>query len=306
MGPTGSGKTELAVKLTKQLSLDIVSVDSAMVYRGLDIGTAKPGRDILDIAPHRLIDICDPREIYSAGRLHDDALLAIKEIHNDGRIPLLVGGTGLYFRSLEKGLSDLPTACPKVRARLEQDAKESGWQAMHGRLAQIDSESAQRIHPNDPQRIQRALEIYEITGKSMSSFLAKGRMAGLLSKPIKIVISPEERGILHDRIRGRFMRMIELGLMDEAREFYHCKDIVASLPSMRLVGYRQVWQHLDGLFDYQTMLEKAITATRQLAKRQLTWLRMEQNRLWLDSSRSDVCDHILKFLKEEHSISYRL
>lgn len=306
MGPTGSGKTELAVELVKQLPVEIISVDSAMVYRGMDIGTAKPAPEILDIAPHRLIDICDPREIYSAGRFHDDALSAIKEIQTDGKIPLLVGGTGLYFRSLEKGFSNLPTANTEIRAQLEQDAKESGWLAMHDRLAMIDSESAQRIHPNDPQRIQRALEIYEITGKPMSSFLSKGRVAELPSKPIKIVISPEDRGILHERIRGRFVRMIELGLIDEVRDFYACEDIEASLPSMRMVGYRQVWQHLDGLIDYPTMLENAIAATRQLAKRQLTWLRSEQDRLWLDSSRADVCNHVVKFLKEDRSISCRL
>ena len=299
MGPTASGKTAMAVELYQRLPAAIISVDSAMIYRGMDIGTAKPGSEVLNIAPHRLIDICDATEVYSAGRFRLDALKEIKDIQANGRVPILVGGTGLYFRALQQGISDLPSADPIIREKLEREAKVVGWQAMHRRLAAVDPASAERIHPNDPQRIQRALEVYEITGKSLSEFFAAGRQEALPYRLIKIIVAPAERGIIHERVKQRFLHMIELGLVDEVRNFYVRDDINASLPSMRMVGYRQIWRFLDGLISYQEMLEHAIVATRQLAKRQLTWLRSEQDGVWLDGSGPDLVDKALKFIKKD-------
>lgn len=306
MGPTASGKTSVAVDMFKRLPVEIVSVDSAMVYRGMDIGTAKPGPDILRIAPHHLIDICDPAQVYSAGKFRDDALEVIRAIHKRNKIPLLVGGTGLYFRSLEQGISELPEANPAIRGRLESEAGEIGWQMMHARLASIDPESAGRIHPNDPQRIQRALEVYEISGKPLSSFFSEGRQTALPYPLKKIIISPADRQVIHKRVKRRFMEMIELGLVEEVRGLYRREDIDASLPAMRMVGYRQVWRYLEGLINRQQMLEHAIVATRQLAKRQLTWLRAESNSHWFDSTNVQLLDKILKFLKEDSNLFVRV
>lgn len=299
MGPTAGGKTALAVELCRRLPFDIISVDSAMVYRGMDIGTAKPGPEILATAPHRLIDICDATEVYSAGRFRSDALAAIREIQAQGRIPLLVGGTGLYFRALQHGISDLPDADPVIREKLEREARVIGWQAMHARLAAIDPDSAGRIHPNDPQRIQRALEVYEITGKSLSDFFADGRQDAMPQRLAKLIIAPAERSIIHERVKQRFLQMIELGFIEEVRNFYERADINASLPSMRMVGYRQIWRFLEGSITYQEMLEHAIVATRQLAKRQLTWLRSEPDGDWLAGSGADIVDKTLKILKKD-------
>jgi len=306
MGPTASGKTTLAVELQQRLPIEIVSVDSAMVYRGMDIGTAKPEADILAIAPHHLIDICDPAEIYSAGRFREDAVAVIDKIHARNRVPLLVGGTGLYFRTLEQGLSDVPPANPVVRAKLEQLAREIGAEGMHERLAEVDPASAQRIHVNDPQRIQRALEVYEITGKPISGFFSGGRSSPLPHKLLKIIIAPEDRSVIHEEIAIRFMQMIELGLINEVREFYARDDLDANTPSMRMVGYRQVWRYLDGLSDYETMLQHAIVATRQLAKRQMTWLRAEQNVTRFESTEQNLMDSILKILKKDPIFMARL
>ena len=303
MGPTASGKTTLAAELVQQMPFQIVSVDSAMVYRGMDIGTAKPGAEILEIAPHRLIDICDASEIYSAGRFRDDAIEAITQIHQQGMIPLLVGGTGLYFRSLERGISDLPVADPEIRTRLEREANIIGWQALHGRLADIDPQSAARIHPNDPQRIQRALEVFEITGKPLTYVFAEGRLSPLPFQVIKIVVYPDDREVIHERIKARLMQMIELGFVEEVRGFYERQDIDPSLPSMRMVGYRQIWRYLEGKNTYEEMLERAVVATRQLAKRQLTWLRSEADCNYFDSSKQDISDKILKFLQKDPKIN---
>ncbi len=305
MGPTASGKTPLAVALHEALPVDIISVDSAMVYRGLDIGTAKPSPAVQAAAPHRLIDICDPAEAYSAGRFCSDARAAIRDSQAQGRIPLLVGGTGLYFRTLEQGIAALPEADPDLRSSLEKEAESVGWQQMHARLKEIDPESASRIHPNDPQRIQRALEVYHLTGRPMADVLAAGR-AGSLARPlIKIVIAPEQRSSLHERIRLRFLQMLEDELVEEVRGLYARPDLHAGLPAMRLVGYRQVWQYLAGELSHKDMINKAITATRQLAKRQLTWLRSEQATRWFNSESPAVARDVLNFLRD-HPIFTRV
>jgi tRNA dimethylallyltransferase len=299
MGPTASGKTDLALALHERLPLDIVSVDSAMVYRGMDIGTAKPSREVLTRVPHRLIDICDPAEAYSAGRFRADAREAIRDIHAAGRIPLLVGGTGLYFRSLEQGFSRLPPSDPAVRDALEEEADLKGWKQMYALLAQIDPISAKKIHPNDPQRIQRALEVYRITGRPLSSLVGGGREGGLDSPLIKLVVAPAERGRLHEVIRRRFLGMLEAELMAEVRCLYERGDLHAGLPAMRLVGYRQAWQYLAGELDYNSMINKAITATRQLAKRQLTWLRAEPDARWFNSDSGRLEERVLNFLRKD-------
>jgi tRNA dimethylallyltransferase len=303
MGPTASGKTRLAVELVQRLPMEIISVDSAMVYRDMDIGTAKPSADILKIAPHRLINICDPAESYSAARFCDDAMREIEHIHAAGKIPLLVGGTGLYFRSLEKGLSVLPAADTKIRQRLEAEANTSGWKAMHDRLAKIDPEAAGRIHPNDPQRIQRALEVYELTGKPMTAHYGDNIPVPISCEAIKVVISPADRKDLHEHIRQRFLNMLDQGLVEEVRKLYERGDLHAGMPSMRLVGYRQVWCYLDGQYDYQTMIERAIVATRQLAKRQLTWFRREQEARWFDSHDPALPANLLNYLTDKITLS---
>ncbi len=298
-GPTACGKTELALKVAARIPLEIVSMDSALVYRGMDIGTAKPSREFLNNVPHRLIDICEPDETYSAARFRDDALLAIDEIHSRNRIPLLVGGTGLYFRALESGISDLPDANAEVRQRLEAEAIDIGWQAMHDRLAEIDPVSADRIHSNDPQRIQRALEVYEISGRSMTDHYDDADASAFPFELIKIILNPGDRKKLHERIEHRFMNMLDQGLVDEVRAFHANGRFSGSLPAMRMVGYRQVWNYLDGETNYEEMVEKAIAATRQLAKRQMTWLRKEENGIWLDSDESGLLDKIQGILAEK-------
>ncbi len=303
MGPTGSGKTDLAVELCQQLSMEIISVDSAMIYRGMDIGTAKPGRDILEIAPHHLIDICDPSESYSAARFCEDANQLIDEIHARGKIPLLVGGTGLYFRSLQHGLSELPSANREIRAMIEADAEQHGWEYMHKKLNEVDPQSAQRIHPNDPQRIQRALEVYRITGKSLSSHFETADLPTTRSNIVKLAVTPTDRGLLHNRIQERFHTMLSRGLVDEVKMLYQRDDLHPRLPAIRLVGYRQVWQFLSGKLDYDDMIEHAIVATRQLARRQLTWLRKENDVIWIDSEQKQLVNSTLHLLRENGRIS---
>ena len=275
MGPTASGKTEIAIDLARRFPLEIISVDSALVYRGMDIGTAKPGPEILALAPHRLIDIRDPGEPYSAAEFREDALREMTDITAHGRVPLLVGGTFLYFRVLEQGLSDMPPADADIRARLEAEAATHGWEALHGRLARVDPESAARIHATDPQRIQRALEVYELTGQPMSTFHAEGRASPLPYRVLKLALVPTDRVALHARIEQRFRAMLEAGLVDEVRVLLKSAQLDADLPSMRAVGYRQVRGFLQGETGFDEMVELAITATRQYAKRQLTWLRGE-------------------------------
>ena len=277
MGPTASGKTTLAVELVKRYPMEIISVDSALVYRGMNIGTAKPGADVLAVAPHRLIDIRDPSEPYSAADFRDDALLAMAEITARGRIPLLVGGTFLYFRALQYGLSDMPAADPAIRARLAAAARRDGWEALHERLAAVDPESAARIHATDTQRIQRALEVYELTGKPMSAFHAQQTASDLPYRVLKLALIPGDRQRLHDRIAARFQQMLADGLLEEVKKLFDRSELNSELPAMRSVGYRQVWCYLSGQREYEAMVEQAIIATRQYAKRQLTWLRGESD-----------------------------
>ncbi|MFN2349183.1 MAG: tRNA (adenosine(37)-N6)-dimethylallyltransferase MiaA [Thioalkalivibrio sp.] len=273
MGPTASGKTDLAVQLVRQLPCEIISVDSALVYRGMDIGTAKPGPEVLAEAPHRLIDILDPSEAYSAARFREDALAAMAEITAAGKVPLLVGGTMLYFRALEFGLDLLPQADPELRRAIEAEADRLGWEALHRQLAEVDPESAARIHPNDPQRLQRALEVYRLTGRPLSAFHGGGQASRLPYRLLRLALMPADRAALRARIARRFEQMLELGLIPEVETLHRRKDLNPSLPAIRAVGYRQVWAHLGGQLDYQTMVRKAVTATGQLAKRQITWLR---------------------------------
>jgi len=275
MGPTASGKTAVAVDLVRRLPLEIISVDSALVYRGMDIGTAKPDAELLRIAPHRLIDIRDPAEPYSAAEFRRDALAAMADIRAQGRIPLLVGGTFLYFRALQQGLSEMPPADPAIRARLEAEAQAIGLQQLHARLARVDPEAAARIHVTDPQRIQRALEVYEATGQPLSAWHARGRAGAFPWRVLKLALLPSDRAVLHARIEARFRTMLAAGFIDEVRGLYGRADLHRELPALRAVGYRQVWAWLAGETGYEEMQEQAIVATRQYARRQLTWLRGE-------------------------------
>jgi len=294
MGPTASGKTRLAVELVARYPMEIVSVDSALVYRDMDIGTAKPGADVLAVAPHRLIDIRDPSEPYSAADFRHDALLAMAEITARGRIPLLVGGTFLYFRALQYGLSDMPAANPAIRARLEAAARRDGWEALHERLATVDPESAARIRATDPQRIQRALEVYEISGKPMSAFHAQQAASDLPYRVLKLGLIPADRERLHERIAARFQQMLADGLLEEVKMLFSRSELSAELPAMRAVGYRQVWTYLSGQLEYEAMVEQAIIATRQYAKRQLTWLRGEPDLESFAADDSQVVDPVCR------------
>ncbi|OUD12422.1 tRNA (adenosine(37)-N6)-dimethylallyltransferase MiaA [Thioflexithrix psekupsensis] len=299
MGPTAAGKTDLAIALTEYLPCRIISVDSAMVYRGLDIGTAKPSAELLAQVPHALIDICDPSEAYSAARFRHDALQIIEECHQQERIPLLVGGTGLYFRALQQGLSELPSANPELRNQLHQQLQNQGSLVLHQKLAEIDPEAAQRIHPHDPQRIQRALEVYYLTGQPISDWYRQQTQSSPLKSVKKLVIAPQQRTLLHDKIAVRFRQMLQNGLIDEVQGLYQRGDLHAGLPALRAVGYRQVWQYLAGELSYAELPEKAIVATRQLAKRQLTWLRSETDSDWLDSTLpfTVLLENTLKFVE---------
>jgi tRNA dimethylallyltransferase len=282
MGPTASGKTDLAVDLVRRLPCDIVSVDSAMVYRGMNIGTAKPGAEILAEAPHRLIDILDPSDAYSTARFRADALTAMAEIVAQGRIPLLVGGTMLYFRALQQGLAWLPSADPEVRRALLDEAVLLGWPAMHDRLAIVDPDSARQIHPNDPQRIQRALEVHALAGRSMSELIRSAGVSQQLPyRLLKLIRAPLERSVLHARIERRFRTMLDQGLVEEVAGLLERGDLTEDLPSMRCVGYRQVLKYLRKECNWDQMLHCGIVASRQLAKRQLTWLRPESDGHWL-------------------------
>lgn len=283
MGPTASGKTALAVELAQRLPFAIVSVDSALVYREMDIGTAKPDRETRRIAPHRLIDLLDPAEAYSAGHFRADALREIAAIHQSGKIPLLVGGTMLYFRALERGLAELPVADPLLRARLAGELAEQGSVALHARLAQRDPAAAARIHPHDPQRIQRALEICELTGQPVTELYARARNESLPFSISKLILAPHNRQWLHDRIEQRLQAMLAQGFIAEVERLRARGDLHADLPSMRAVGYRQIWSYLEGALDEAAMIERTLIATRQYAKRQWTWLRAETGAVWLDS-----------------------
>ena len=283
MGPTASGKTDLAIKLRQQLPVEVISVDSALIYRGMDIGTAKPSKAELALAPHRLIDICDPAESYSAANFRTDALREMQEISAQGKIPLLVGGTMLYYKALLEGLSPLPSADEKVRSEIEEKAALIGWGELHQELSKIDPISAQRINPNDSQRINRALEVFYLTGKTLTELTAQKGEA-LPYDILQFAIAPEQREVLHLRIEQRFHKMIELGFQQEVEKLYRRPDLNENLPSIRCVGYRQMWEYLRGDYDHDEMVFRGICATRQLAKRQITWLRGWTSPIqWLDS-----------------------
>lgn len=287
MGPTASGKTALAIEWAQRLGGEIVSVDSALVYRGLDIGAAKPEAALQAAVPHHLLDLRDPWQTYSAAEFSADARLAIAQIVARGRIPILAGGTGLYFSALLDGLAQMPAADPEIRARLTAEAAAVGWEVMHRRLAELDPVAAARIHATDPQRIQRALEVHALTGRPISYWQAQPAAPRLPLRVLKLVLSPPDRAVLHDRIAKRFDTMLEQGFLDEVRRLRALPQMQAvpvplDLPAVRAVGYRQAWEFLDGAVDAAAFRERAIQATRQLAKRQLTWLRGELDARWFD------------------------
>ena len=296
MGPTASGKTGLAVELVERLGCEIVSVDSALIYRGMDVGTAKPDPEVLAKAPHRLVDILDPAESYSAARFREDALAAMAEITAAGRMPLLVGGTMLYFDVLQHGLSPLPGANASLRAELDARAAREGWPALHAELARLDPVAAARIHPNDPQRIQRALEVCHISGKPFSELQAQVAVESGEYRYLKLALAPAKRTVLHEIIEQRFRSMMEKGFLEEVRRLRARGDLHAGLPSMRAVGYRQLWEHLDGGCSLEEAVRRGIVATRRYAKRQLTWLRAEPDTTWFDSSTAGLADDVLSHL----------
>ncbi len=283
MGPTASGKTSVAMELVQRYPMDIVSVDSAMVYRGMDIGTAKPEPAELARAPHRLIDVCDPAETYSAGRFLKDALAHIGEIHAAGRVPLLAGGTMLYYRVLQQGLAELPEADQQVRAEIDAQAAKLGWPAVHDTLAGVDPAAAARIHANDAQRIQRALEVFRLTGEPLSVIQARETASLPKLDLIKFALAPE-RAIMHERIASRLDQMLAAGFIDEVQGLYKRGDLTEQMASMRAVGYRQLWRYCAGECTLSEAREQALHATRGLGKRQMTWLRSEQALIWLDNS----------------------
>ncbi|SAK51247.1 tRNA delta(2)-isopentenylpyrophosphate transferase [Caballeronia arationis] len=290
LGPTASGKTAAALAFAARRPVEIVSVDSALVYREMDIGTAKPAASELAAAPHHLIDIIDPAETYSAAGFRADALRLVGEIEARGNVPLLVGGTMLYYKALTQGLNDLPAADPEVRAALDADAARDGWPALHARLAVVDSETAARLAPNDSQRIQRALEVFMLTGQPMSALLAAPRREEEAARWqfVPVALEPSDRSVLHARIAARFDAMLAHGLIDEVKRLRARGDLDLAMPSMRCVGYRQAWEYLDGATDYDTMRDKGIFATRQLCKRQLTWLRAMPERIVIDCCADDA------------------
>jgi len=299
MGPTASGKTALAMALCDALPCDIVSVDSALIYCNMDIGTAKPTKNELIAYPHHLINLRDASESYSAADFCRDALVKIESIKAKGRIPLLVGGTMMYFKSLIEGISPLPAADEKIRAEITEEANRLSWQALHDELARIDPTSAQRIHPNDPQRLIRAIEVYRITGNTLTQLTQKkgDKLAGNV---LQLAITPEERSTLHQRIELRFKQMISQGFEDEVKQLKSRKDLHEDLPSIRCVGYRQMWQYLNNEFDHDDMIFRGVCATRQLAKRQLTWLRNWPDLHWLTTDDKTNLSRILSLLESSN------
>jgi tRNA dimethylallyltransferase len=292
MGPTGAGKTALAAGLVARLPLEIVSVDSAMVFRGMDIGTAKPGPGLLARAPHHLIDLIDPAESYSAARFVTDANRVMGEIRARGRAPLLVGGTMLYFRALQSGLAKLPPADAAIREDIERRAGQLGWPALHAELQRLDPAAAQRILPGDQQRIQRALEVIELTGLPISSQQREDLRGAVRAADLRLVLAPADREGMAARLAERFHAMMDEGLLDEVRRLHRRGDLHAGLPAMRLIGYRQLWAHLDGGVDLDEAIDRAIIATRQLARRQLTWLRAEPAAEWSDAMDPGLIDRL--------------
>jgi tRNA dimethylallyltransferase len=296
MGPTASGKTDLAMQLYDNLPCEIVSVDSAMIYRGMDIGTAKPDAETLLRYPHRLIDLCDPDQAYSAAEFRRDALAQIEEIRAAGKIPLLTGGTMMYFHALKNGLASLPKADPAVRERILALAETQGWPAIHQRLQEVDPVSAERLNPNDSQRLQRALEVFEVSGRTMTELWAEQEEQKPDFPIVPMAVMPKERSELHERIEMRFDIMLEQGFVDEVRQLWERGDLTLQMPSVRCVGYRQVWEYFSETWDYETMRFKGIVATRQLAKRQVTWLRGWENLTWMDTHDPKLLSNALKLI----------
>lgn len=299
MGPTASGKTAIALELARVLPCEIVSVDSALVYKGMDIGTAKPDRATLEAVPHHLIDIIEPHESYSAARFRDDALAVMREITERDRIPLLAGGTMLYFQALLEGLNELPEADPMIRLVIDTMAEEHGWAAVYAKLKEVDSATASRLNPNDTQRVQRALEIYYITGKTMGELLEKPRYVYFPYTAIKIALMPDDRSVLHARIEQRFDEMLRNGLVREVAQLREAYGLESTMPSMRCVGYRQAWQHLYGALGPDELRSQGIAATRQLAKRQLTWLRSMKDTTQFDGLDEKLSARILEYVRRE-------
>lgn len=300
MGPTAAGKTAVAIELAQRLPVVLINVDSALVYRRLDIGAARPSAEELALAPHRLLGIREPWQAYSAAEFRRDALAAIQAAHGEGKLPVLVGGTMMYFRALVEGLAPMPAANEALRARLEAEAREFGWPALHARLAQVDAATAARLAPQDSQRIQRALEVYELTGKPLSQHHAEQQQQkkDFPYPLIQFAIAPRDRAVLHERIALRLDQMMAQGLVDEVRQLRALPELTGAEPAMRSVGYRQVWQYLAGEFDEATLRHKVLVATRQLAKRQLTWLRGWANVQWLDPTQENAADRIVEQLQK--------
>jgi tRNA dimethylallyltransferase len=292
MGPTASGKTAAALAIAQQAPCEIISVDSALVYRGMDIGTAKPSQEELAAVPHHLVDILDPLDSYSVAQFRSDTLRLVADISARGKVPLLVGGTMLYYKGLADGLDDLPGADAALRAQLDQEAARIGWPAMHARLAQLDPDTAARLKPNDAQRIQRALEIHALSGRPMSELLAKREKQELPFALASFALEPSDRAWLHERIARRFDLMLEAGFLDEVKALRARGDLHLGLPSIRCVGYRQAWEYLDGSIDYAAMRDTGIIATRQLCKRQLTWLRAMPERIVVDCCAPDAAQQL--------------
>ncbi len=299
MGPTASGKTAVAMRLAKTLPCEIISVDSAQIYKGMNIGTAKPDAALLKEAPHHLLDVIEPHERYSAARFRDEALALMREITERDRIPLLVGGTMMYFQALTEGLNDLPEADPMVRLMIDTMAEEQGWPEVHAKLKRVDPETAERLSPNDSQRIQRALEIYYLTNQPLSRLLMKPKYVYFPYTPIRISLVPSDREMLHRRIAQRFDAMLAAGLVEELRQLREEYGLEAGMPSMRSVGYRQAWEHLEGRIDAAALREQGIAATRQLAKRQLTWLRAMENITEFDCLEENLADLVLEYVRRE-------
>ncbi len=298
MGPTAAGKTDLAVALAERFPVRLISVDSALVYRQMDIGTAKPDPEVLARAPHRLIDILDPAESYSAARFRADALVQMNEARAEGELPVLVGGTLLYYQALIEGLSPLPESDPALRAQLSAQAEEQGYAALHARLAEVDPASAARIHPNDPQRLLRAMEVYLLSGEPLTKLWGQAKLQAPGFRFLKVAVAPQEREWLRQRIALRYHQMLERGFVAEVERLRARGDLHAELPAMRAVGYRQVWSYLDGEMGYDEMVERGIIATRQYAKRQFTWLRREERLNWLESRDTNRFDGLLKILAD--------
>lgn len=298
MGPTASGKTDLAISLCKRFPCDVISVDSALVYRGMDIGTAKPDAETLARTPHRLIDIRDPEESYSAGEFVRDAYREMDEIFAAGRIPLLVGGTMMYFRALTEGIASLPQADEEIRRAIDAEAEANGWPAVYEMLREVDPEAAARIKPNDKQRIQRALEVYRASGTPLSVWQKDSAPKRDDIRYLKVGLNIEPRSLLHDRIAERLELMVEGGFVDELRRLRERPNLVADCPAMRSVGYRQFWQYLDGEISFDEASDRALFATRQLAKRQITWLRSEKDIFLANPLEDRVIDAISAFLAQ--------